>query len=125
VLATLVLLIGLLATLVLLTRLLLTRLLATLLLLVGPLPTALLLLAWTWIARLLAGVLIGVVRIGHSRLLEGFALCPSLGGQRSKRERVRTVRAAIMRQFYLISDEITQALPSGMCPQFGLLLGYT
>jgi hypothetical protein len=61
-----------LATLVLAALVLLIGLLATLLLLVGLVATALLLLALTRIARLLAGVLIGVVGIGHSRLLEGW-----------------------------------------------------
>jgi hypothetical protein len=60
-----------LAALVLAALVLLIGILATLLLLVGTLPTALLLLARTRIARLLAGILVGVVRIGHYRLLEG------------------------------------------------------
>jgi hypothetical protein len=92
-LAALVLLVGLLATLVLL-----IGLLATLLLLVGTLPTALLLLARTRIARLLAGILVGVVRIGHCRLLEGL-VTPGPSGQHPKNGRVRSPPRGNMRQF--------------------------
>jgi hypothetical protein len=68
-LASLMLLIGLLASLVLLIGLVL----AALLLLVRLLAAALLL---TWV-RLLAGILIGIVRIGHCHLLEGVWAQPS------------------------------------------------
>jgi hypothetical protein len=81
-LATLVLLVGLLATLMLLvgllaTLMLLVGLLAALTLLVGLLlAAALLLLARTRIVRLLTGILIGIVRIGHCFLLEGLGPRP-------------------------------------------------
>jgi hypothetical protein len=71
-LATLVLLVGLLSTLVLLVGLLAALMLLIRLLLAAPL----LLLARTGIVRLLTGILIGVVRIGHCFLLEGVQVRP-------------------------------------------------
>jgi type IV secretory pathway TrbD component len=85
----------LLAALVLAALVLLIGLLVTLLLLVGTLPTALLLLARTWIARLLAGILVGVVRIGHCRLLEGFGYAPA-----------RSVNARRTEEFAACAEEI-------------------
>jgi hypothetical protein len=71
--ATLVLLVGLLAALVLLVLLL----------------AAALLLARARIVRLLTGILTRIARIGHSRLLEGFRCYP---GPRDKRPEMKRVR---------------------------------
>jgi hypothetical protein len=83
--ATLMLLAGLLlaATLVLL-----VGLLATLVLLVLLLAAALLLLARARIGRLLTGILTRIARICHSRLLEGFRCYPGPRGKRPEMKRV-------------------------------------
>jgi hypothetical protein len=71
--ATLVLLVGLLAALVLLVLLL----------------AAALLLTRARIVRLLTGILTGIARIGHARLLDGFRCYPGPRGKRPEMKRVR------------------------------------
>jgi hypothetical protein len=69
-----------LAGLLLATLVLLIGLLAALMLLIGLLAALMLLIRLLAAALLLAGVLVlhvlGIVLVGHSRLLEGFAICP-------------------------------------------------